>query len=244
MKASPLRWLGLLALGVLICLPALSWTTPAGAYTISGSITTDNAYVLYYGNADGTGLTQITNGSNWHAPQTFTVDVPGGSYLYVLAWNWSNPGTGNPQAWLGQFTLPGGTLYSDLNDWQYKYTTAGNPSYPGNSVPDNAALATFIATGPWNTAGPSIGDDLSLNNMSLNGAANIWTQAHGGPISGISTDEAYWIWWDTFLNSASQDGYVLFRTAEPVVVPIPPSALLLGSGLLGLGLLGFRRRRR
>ena len=38
-----------------------------------------------------------------------------------------------------------------------------------------------------------------------------------------------------------QDG--VHRLADPISNPLPPSVLLLGSGLLGLGLLGWRRKR-
>ncbi len=97
----------------------------------------------------------------------------------------------------------------------------------------------------WNTGTPSIGSDLTVNNMSLNGAANIWTTVNGGHIPGISFAEktAYWTWWDYFQNSASQNGYALFRTKEPVsAVPIPGSVLLMGTGLLGLWVAGRKRR--
>jgi len=46
-----------IALTALVCL-----AHPAGAVNLTGSIAADDAFVLYYGNSDGTGLTQIGSG--------------------------------------------------------------------------------------------------------------------------------------------------------------------------------------
>ena len=187
----------------------------------------------------------MASGNDWQSPTPFSKAVPSGSYLYVLAWNVGSAGSANPQAWLGQFDGPfnmpgGGPLYSDLNSWQYIKTVTGNPSSSG--IPSTILLTSLIQNNTWQTANPiNTGNDLATDNMSLNGAANIWTSNHGGPISGISITDAYWIWWDHFQNSGSQDGYALFRS-DYAVVPIPASVLLLGSGILGLGLLGWRQK--
>ncbi|MGD0972318.1 MAG: hypothetical protein ABSA04_13165 [Desulfobaccales bacterium] len=253
--------------GLMIAIMAgllLAGAMPAGAASVTATLlTADNDFILYYGNAAGTDLTQVATGSNWMvAVSVPTFYVPAGDYLYVVAWNDLAPAGGpggaapsaNPQAWLGQFSgyLPGGaTLYSNLSQWESIYTNTGNTSgsSPYTYSPSYADVQGLIGSGginhgwlttthvpySWNPSGPS---PQFLGNYSLNGASNIWTSSNGGAaISGISTTEAYWIWWDTFdYSSLSADGFAIFRADSPAV-PLPPSVLLLGSGLVGLGLL-------
>jgi hypothetical protein len=57
-----------------------------------------------------------------------------------------------------------------------------------------------------------------------------------GPTTLTSSGRLYLVCWDSNYNDNS--GFI-----KTNVIPLPASILLLGSGMLGLGLLGFRRRR-
>jgi len=69
-----------------------------------------------------------------------------------------------------------------------------------------------------------------------NGGANIWTNAHDGPIAGIST-AANWLWSDDNFTSTTP-GNAAFRTG--ITVLSEPGTF----GLLAIGLAGFAWTRR
>lgn len=254
---------------VMAWLAALAWAAPAGAdIIITGALAADDGFILYDGQANGSGLTQIANGGsgaqggiNWNyingkfepsiTPLNVSASIPAGSYLYMLVWNNGTPDLSNPQAWVGQFILPGGkTLSSNLQEWQYIYTTSGNPYYSG--TPSLDAVKNQIASGNWHWATPNDqtgisyswwgSSGISLTNTSPNGyIGNNWTNLNNGqPVSGVSPN-ANWIWWDQFTNSQSQEGYAIFR-ASTNPVPLPSTLLLAGTGLVGLLLLRRRQR--
>ena len=132
---------------LLAFLAALAWSLPAAAdsVTVSGTLTADNGFALYYGAADGTDLYLITYGSNWQSPVKFTENnVPVGDYLYVVAWNLpdgadgGNSGSADPQAWLGQFSIGNSPQFIPI----YRI---GNISIPKAAIPPMGVIRTLRA---------------------------------------------------------------------------------------------------
>ncbi len=221
-------------IGLFLAAVVLMTQGPARADTISAIIAADNHFAFYVGDATGSTLTYIgrnmvgdgdANGYNWQQAVTFSnVTVQPGQYLYVVAWD-----DGPPHMWVGEFTLAGGTkLYSNTSDWVFIVGSGANPGINGSPVDSTVQLD--IQAGGW--AQPQVQANFQ-NDGTWNGGVD--TFAHD--------TLAKYLWHDTFSLddgvSSSQDSYAIFRTAGPVVAqtPVPPTVLLLGSGLAGLGFL-------
>ena len=178
------------------------------ARAVTATLTADNHYGLYVGKADGGNLALIGrnevgfNGNpgpyNWSLPETHNFGMAAGEHIYVLAWD-----DGGPQSWIGQFTLPDGTvLYSDTVSWQYVIGSGANPGEAG-SVPPLSQVMGDIAAATW----------APLAASAANGSSP-W-----GTIPGLSS-AANFVWHDTLGESSSSDGhYVIFRTDAPVIEP-------------------------
>lgn len=218
-----------LILGLLLAAGVISQASAALPNT-SATLTADNHYGLFLGNASGSNLqfigrNEFGNGGspgsfNWSLPETYQFNASPGDYLYVLAWD-----DGGPQAWIGSFNTPAGALTTNTTDWVVKYTTTGNPGVNGN-VPSNATVASLIGAGSWS----------AVNAQAANGSGP-W-----GTIAGVGA--AKFIWHDTLSdNSSSDHGFALFRSANAIMAPVPEPetyAMLLA----GLGLMGAVARRR
>ena len=205
----------------------------AQAFEIDATITADNHYGLYVGNADGSNLSLIgrneygsggsTGGYNWQHPESYNFELGTDQYVYIVAWD-----DGGPQSWIGQFGLDNGNwLYSNQSDWVSTVGSGPNPGTYGE-LPGLALLGQDILNASWTAPGASV----------ANGASP-W-----GTITGISED-ADFIWHDSFAASAPSDTtYTIYRTVaslnpgDSASVPVPtPAALLL------LGALPLLRRR-
>ena len=208
----------------------ITGTSQASAATIGATLTADNSYGLYYGEADGSGLTFVgrneqgidrsvpdttrpippssCSGFGWSCPEAWEFNADPGDRIYVIAWDW-----GGPQSWIGEFQTPDGLLLSNASDWEY--TIGGpNPGWYGD-VPSLTDLTNQIASATWSTP------------RSLGSNGTRW-----GRIPDIS-GSAEFIW----SNSANDGNYMIFRTQEPVSPePVPePSSML---GLLAFGAFG------
>lgn len=201
----------------------------ADALSITGTLTADNHYGLFYGDTgqlhfvgrnevgpDSSGLGLY----NWSEAETYTFNMDSGDYIYVAAWC----DRVNSQAWIGEFGFDGGTLLTNTSDWEFISTLGDWDDY--SLAPSTSDLLAAISSGTW--------------------APVMYAMDHGvqpwGSIGGISADSD-WIWGSSICPANS--GFQVFRTqvGDPVPQPEPATVFLLGSGLLGLGTLRRRWRK-
>lgn len=215
---------------------------PIELNTINATLTADFHYGLYYGQADGSGLTFVGRDLNqpwnnpepfpWTSPETFSFNANAGDYLYVLAWDGFDPF----RSWIGEFKLSNGvSLVSNSTDWEYTIASGVNPV--GGDAPSPTELMPKISSASWTIP----------NAAGFNGTAP-W-----GTISGISPSAQFLVWPNSSTDSA------IFRTKWAVVeasesepgseltesepVPEPTSVVgVLVAGVLGVGV-RLRRKR-
>ena len=90
------------------------------ASAASGTVTADNGFAVYTGNAAGSNLQLVGSGADWTTPFSFNFNVSAGDYLYVAATNW-----GGPRGLIGTFTTPVGVINTNTTDWLGSNTLNG-----------------------------------------------------------------------------------------------------------------------
>jgi hypothetical protein len=235
---------------VILAAGLLAENAPASTVTVTGTLTADNHYQLYFGDASGADLTYVGRNEtgylgnpgqyNWIQAETFANrPISAGHHLYVVAWD---TGSGQDrQMWIGNFTASTGQVFaSNTSTWEYVVAR-----------PEDLGGVDLYDRFPT-----SVNDPLAVPHANVASLIG-WASANGGwgtPTAEASNGSGPWgtigglgpsakfLWHDTLAEVSTSDGrFVIFRTTDPVV-PLPPAVLLLGSALAGLFVLGRPRR--
>lgn len=133
--------------GILLASAGLAQAGP-----LSATLTADNHYGLYHGQADGGVLSFVgrnefgDDGSpgtfNWSLAESYFFNVSSLDRLYVVAWD-----DGGPQSWIGEFTLPNSSvLRTNVEDWEYTLGPAVPSPFNNAPVLTVAQLSAVIAS--------------------------------------------------------------------------------------------------
>jgi hypothetical protein len=227
----------------LLCLlaGALTASVARADTVLSGALTADNQFNAYLSTSPTTIGTLIAGNLSepvdlsveyWATALPITAQTlsPGTTYyLQIVAVNWPDPGAGygeNPGAILGSFYLSNAdfefangaqTLNTNTTIWTYSYNSFGYAALTPSSEGANGV-------GPWGTIA---GIDA--------GAEWIWDSNFYYPFTASDPTDP--------VPSNGGDGDLFFET-EIIPTPEPVSLALLGTGLLALGGMAARRRRR
>ena len=227
-----------------IFVAGITANSAAGAATLNLSVTADNAFSIYLSSNDailGTPIGTSVGGPAGQWAQSFnyaaTLSDPN-YFIHVVGTNYNsanglfdgagttNGSAPNPNAFLGQFSITGGG-YVFANNTTSLLTNSDPNQWFGIGAANNTT---------WTQ--PSA----AVQNFGQNGGNNIWGDAIGGPVPGIS-NQAFWIWSNPDNANYADLSTAIFSTEAPVVTPLPAALPLFAGGLGVLGLLARRRNR-
>ena len=187
-----------------------------GATTLTGNLTADNGFNAYISTSDGTLGTPIGSGADWTTTYSLTSTILTSGVTNYLHIDATN--SGGPDGFIGDFAL------SDAN-FQF-----GNGSQ--SILTDTGFWTASAGSGTW------FAPSGTPQSYGTNGVSP-W-----GTKSGISAS-AEWIWSNPDNGTEAFLSIPINYVGSPLsATPIPAALPLFASGLGGLGLLGWRRKRK
>jgi hypothetical protein len=172
---------------------------------------------------------------------TFGANLSGNTFTIFTNWNPSKDGD------LGYSQVKTADLFIDVGcngtwDFAVRLDTAGQGNVYANPLYNTsndifAPLTSLIYGGKYNEASPTFAP-VEATSAATGSTSVVWTLGSGGLNNQVAVDltglaSPYCFFWGT--ATCANDGF-------SDKVPLPPSVLLLGSGLLGLGLVRWRRQ--
>lgn len=120
----------------------VTWSAGAGAATLTGSLTADDAFVVYISKSSSDPGRLIAQGNDWAITYSLpSLSLPPGTYyLNIEVTNYGGPG-----GLIGDFTVGGRHILTDTTDW---FATRG---FPRTGAPATGRVISQGLNGvaPW-----------------------------------------------------------------------------------------------
>lgn len=176
----------------------------------TATVTADNYFALYLGQADGSELRLVGEDSDgsWTTVDGFDLEVTPHDHLYLAAWEapWDY---GGPQMTIAEVELPDAVVGTDASAFEWVLgPTEGCPGTP-DPPPTAGALALLIEDA--NEAA-----SWSLPAVDADNTSDPWGWALRSSFSAATK----YIWADTFSDTSvtnTENTYALFRSADPLL---------------------------
>jgi hypothetical protein len=220
-----IRLLELLVAGALAV-----FTSSVSATLVTGTLSADNWFGLYYGSADASSLTLVAEDDDgWYLAERSTFHASPDDYIFVVAYDYDSL-----RMWIGDFRDESGRLLWLTNRDDWVYVIGGPSTVQLGWLPTDQEIQAVAANAIWRHP------EVSAPNL-----PDPWARIRGGPFQEISPDASI-IWADSFegVGNASYGKWVLFRTSVPVgavTIPEPATLALVVLGFAGLA--SIRRTR-